>query len=121
MLNSRLQKLESQFIDLEQRLSDPEVIRDQELYQKYSKEHAELNPLIQTFRRYRQAQKELQESQTMLKEETDEELKSLVRDEIQTLREEAASREEELRLLLLPKDPNDEKDVLLEIRAGTGG
>ena len=121
MLNSRLQKLESQFIDLEQRLSDPEVIRDQELYQKYSKEHADLNPLIQTFRRFRQAQKELQESQTMLKEETDEELKSLVRDEIQTLREETASREEELRLLLLPKDPNDEKDVLLEIRAGTGG
>ena len=121
MLNSRLQKLESQFIDLEQRLSDPEVIRDQELYHKYRKEHADLNPLIQTFRRYRQAQKELQESQTILKEETDEELKSLARDEIQTLREEAASREEELRLLLLPKDPSDEKDVLLEIRAGTGG
>ncbi len=121
MLNARLEKLESQFIDLEQRLSDPEVIRDQELYQKYRKEHAGLSPVIQVFRRYRQAQQELQESHTLLKEETDEELKSLVREEIQTLREEAAAREEELRLLLLPKDPYDEKNVLLEIRAGTGG
>ena len=121
MLIARLQKLESQFIDLEQQLSDPGVIRDQELYQKYRKEHAELSHLIQTFRHYRQAQKELQESHSLLKEETDEEIKSLARDEIQTLREEAASQEEELRLLLLPKDPNDEKNVLLEIRAGTGG
>jgi len=63
----------------------------------------------------------LRESHSLLKEETDEEIRSLARDEIQTLREEAASREEELRLLLLPKDPNDEKNVLLEIRAGTGG
>ncbi len=58
MLMARLEKLESQFIDLEQQLSDPTVIRDQEIYQKYRKEHAELSHLIHTFRRYRQAQKE---------------------------------------------------------------
>ncbi len=121
MFLTRLEKLEHQFEDLEQRLTDPEVIRDQELYQKYRKEHADLTPLVQTFRRYRQVQKELADSQALLKEETDEELKALAREEIDTLKNQAASLEEELRLLLLPKDPKDEKNVLLEIRAGTGG
>ncbi len=121
MFLTRLEKLENQFGDLEQKLTAPEVIRDQELYQKYRKEHAELAPLIQAFRRYRQVQKELAESQALLTEEADEELKALAREEIETLKEKAAALEEELRLLLLPKDPNDEKNVLLEIRAGTGG
>ncbi|MBI5237708.1 MAG: PCRF domain-containing protein, partial [Deltaproteobacteria bacterium] len=120
MFSTRLKKLENQFEDLEQRLTDPEVIRDQELYQKSRKEHADLAPLIQTFRRYRQVQKEMADSQALLKEEADEELKALAREEIETLKEKAAGLEEELRLLLLPKDPNDEKNVLLEIRAGTG-
>ncbi|MHB8067573.1 MAG: peptide chain release factor 1 [Desulfobaccales bacterium] len=121
MFSTRLKKIQSQFEDLEQRLTDPEVIRDQELYQKSRKEHAELSPLVQTFRRYRQVQKELAESQDLLKEEADEELKAMAREEIDTLKDRAAVLEEELRLLLLPKDPNDEKNVILEIRAGTGG
>ena len=121
MLTDKLQKLESQFVDLEQQLTDGEVIRDQELYQKYRKEHAELAPLIQAFRRYRQVQKELADSQGLLKEETDEEMKALVREDIQSLKDQAAGVEEELQFLLLPKDPYDEKNVILEIRAGTGG
>ncbi|MEW6388781.1 MAG: peptide chain release factor 1 [Thermodesulfobacteriota bacterium] len=121
MFLDRLTSLEKRFAELEARLGDPEVIRNQEVFQKYRKEHAELAPLVQAFRRYRQAQKELADNQSLLKEETDEELKALIREEIQTLKEETARLEEELRLLLLPKDPNDEKDVILEIRAGTGG
>jgi len=121
MFLNKLEKLASQFADLEQRLTDPEVIRDQELYQKYRKEHAELGPLIQVFRRYQHVQKDLADSQSLLKEETDEEMKAMARDEIASLKEQAASLEEEMRLLLLPKDPLDEKNVLLEIRAGTGG
>jgi len=121
MFSKRLEKIERQFEDLEQRLTDPEVIRDQELYQKSRKEHADLAPLVQAFRRYRQVQKELADSQDLLKDEADEELKALAREEIDSLKEKAAALEEELRLLLLPKDPNDEKNVLLEIRAGTGG
>jgi peptide chain release factor 1 len=121
MFSTRLKKIENQFEDLEQRLTDPEVIRDQELYQKSRKEHAELAPLVQAFRRYRQVQKELADSQAMLKEDTDEEMKDLAREEIDSLKDRAAALEEELRLLLLPKDPNDEKNVILEIRAGTGG
>ncbi len=121
MFSTRLEKIESQFEDLEQRLTDPAVIRDQELYQKSRKEHAELAPLVQAFRRYRQVQKDLVDSQGLLKNETDEELKDLAREDIDTLKDRAAALEEELRLLLLPKDPNDEKNVILEIRAGTGG
>jgi peptide chain release factor 1 len=121
MFFSKLEKLERQFVELERQLTDSEVIRDQELYHKYRKEHAELSPLIQAFRRYRQVQEELADSQSLLKEEADEEMKALAREDIQHLKEQADSLEEELRLLLLPKDPNDEKNVLLEIRAGTGG
>jgi peptide chain release factor 1 len=121
MFFSKLDKLERQFVELERQLTDSEVIRDQELYQKYRKEHADLFPLVQAFRRYRQVQEELADSQGLLKEEADEEMKALAREDIQHLKEQAASLEQELQLLLLPKDPNDEKNVLLEIRAGTGG
>jgi peptide chain release factor 1 len=121
MLKDRLPSLEQRYQELENSLADPEVIRAQDLYQKYRKEHADLTPLIQTFRRYQQVQQELADNQTLLKEETDEELKAYAREEIQVLRDQSAQLEEELRFLLLPKDPNDEKNVLLEIRAGTGG
>lgn len=121
MLTDRLENLEQQYLSLETRLADPEVLRQQEEYLRLSKEHAELTPLVQAFRRYRQLQKELADSQSLLKEETDEELKALAREEIQALREQLQEVEEELKFLLLPKDPNDEKNVILEIRAGTGG
>jgi peptide chain release factor 1 len=121
MFSQRLQTLEKRFLELEGLVGDPEVIKAQDLYQKYRKEHADLAPLVQTFRRYQIVQRELADSQGLLKEETDEELKALAREDIQTLKEQEAALEEELRLLMLPKDPYDEKDVLLEIRAGTGG
>ncbi|MFZ5448004.1 MAG: peptide chain release factor 1 [Thermodesulfobacteriota bacterium] len=121
MLTDRLESLEKRYQELETSLSDPEVIRAQDLYQKYRKELAELTPLVQTFRRFQQVEKELAENQTLLKEETDEELKAYAREEIQALKDQGARLEEELRFLLLPKDPNDEKNVILEIRAGTGG
>ncbi len=118
---NKLEKLAQQLADLEQKLTDPEVIKSQDLYLKCRKEHAELAPLVQTFRRFRQVQKELAESQALLKDEADEEMKALARDEVQALKEQEAALEEDLKFLLLPKDPNDEKNVVLEIRAGTGG
>ncbi len=121
MLSAKLNNIEAQVHDLEQRLADPEVIRAQDVYQKLMREHAELTPLVQAFRRLKQLQKELADSQSLLKEEGDEELKDMAREEVQSLKEQLAQVEEELRLLLLPKDPNDDKNVLLEIRAGTGG
>jgi peptide chain release factor 1 len=121
MLTDRLENLEKQYLALEQRLSDPEVIRAQDVYQKLMKEHAELAPLIQAFRRYRHLEKELADSQSLLKDESDEDLKDMAREEVQSLKEQIGQVEEDLRVLLLPKDPNDDKNVLLEIRAGTGG
>jgi peptide chain release factor 1 len=121
MFSSRLNDLEERFEELERRLSDPEIIRVQEEYQKIAKERSDLAPIVQAFRRYRQVDRELAESQGLLKDEADEELKAMAREEIQSLKAAAARLEEELRLLLLPKDPNDEKNVILEIRAGTGG
>jgi peptide chain release factor 1 len=121
MMLPRLQSLERRFQDLEKLLGDPKVIRVQEEYQKYRKEHADLAPLVQAFRRYQQIQRELTDNQVLLREETDEEFKALAREEIQSLKAQLSALEEELRLLMLPKDPNDDKNVLLEIRAGTGG
>ena len=121
MITDRLESLENRYQELEDALTDPEVIRNQDLYHKYRKEHADLAPVIQVFRRYQQVDKELAENQTLVKEEADEELKAYAREEIQGLKEQAEQLEEELRFLLLPKDPLDDKNVILEIRAGTGG
>jgi peptide chain release factor 1 len=121
MLTDRLESLENRYRELENSLTDPEVIRAQDLYHKYRKEYAELTPLIQALRRCQQVQRELADNQTLLKEETDEEMKAYAREEIQVLEAQAARLEEELRFLLLPKDPLDDKNVILEIRAGTGG
>jgi peptide chain release factor 1 len=121
MLTDRLENLEKQYHDIEQRLSDPEVIRAQDVYQKLMKEHAELAPLVQAFRRYKHLEKELADSQSLLKDESDEDLKAMAREEVQSLKEQIGQVEEDLKVLLLPKDPNDDKNVLLEIRAGTGG
>ncbi len=121
MISPRLEELTEQYTRLEQRLSDPEVIRAQDVYQKLMREHAEITPLVQAFRRYQHLQKELADSQSLLKEEGDDELKDMAREEVQSLKEQLARVEDELRVLLIPKDPNDDKNVLLEIRAGTGG
>jgi len=121
MLNQRLESIEKRYLELEGLVGDPEVIRDQELYTKYRKEHAELAPVVQTFRHLQQVRQELADSQTLLKEEADEDLKELAREDIQRLKEEEARLQEDLRVLLLPQDPFDAKNVVLEIRAGTGG
>ena len=121
MLTDRLESLENRYQELETALTDPEVIKNQDLYHKSRKELSELAPVIQTFRRFQQVEKELAENQTLLKEETDEELKAYAREEIQVLKDQAARLEEDLQSLMLPKDPLDDKNVILEIRAGTGG
>ncbi|OPX19428.1 MAG: peptide chain release factor 1 [Desulfobacca sp. 4484_104] len=121
MFIERLQIIADKFQGLEAHLSDPEIIKDQERYQQYAREHAELAPLIQTFRHYQQVRQELESNQTLLKEESDEDIKALAREEIQQLKTQLSGLEEELRVLLLPKDPNDARNILLEIRAGTGG
>ncbi|NVM22487.1 MAG: peptide chain release factor 1 [Desulfobacterales bacterium] len=116
----KLTVVEERFVNLEKILTDPEVIRDQYLYRQYSKEHAELSKIVSVFRQYKQAARDLQESKDLLNER-DEEIKELAREDIEVLSGRLERLEQELKLLLMPKDQNDDKNIVLEIRAGTGG
>ncbi|KPJ99412.1 MAG: peptide chain release factor 1 [Desulfobacterales bacterium SG8_35] len=114
-------ELESKLSNLEKKLSDPGLIANQREYKKVAQEHAQVTKLAALSSRYRKVNDELAESRKMLEEEEDPELLELVRNEIEELKEKASEIEDDVKLLLLPKDPNDEKNILLEIRAGTGG
>ena len=116
----KLSGVEERFVDVEKHLADPAIVQDREAYQKYVREHGELNKIVTAFRRYKQMLSDLEESQELLKD-TDPEIKDLARDEINKLKLEKEEIEAELKALLLPKDPNDKKNVIVEIRAGTGG
>jgi peptide chain release factor 1 len=117
---SRLKDIESRYRDLEQLLSDPAIVGKQGVYQKYAKEHSDLSLLVETFREYEKIGLRIEEDQALLRE-SDEELRELAREELPQLQESLESLADRLRILLLPRDPNDEKNVFLEIRAGTGG
>ncbi|MBU1744177.1 MAG: peptide chain release factor 1 [Proteobacteria bacterium] len=117
---SRLKDIESRYRDLEQLLSDPAVVGKQGIYQKYAKEHSDLSLLVETFREYEKIGLRIEEDQALLRE-SDEDLKEIAREELPQLKESLESLADKLRILLLPRDPNDEKNVFLEIRAGTGG
>jgi peptide chain release factor 1 len=116
----RLKEIDARYREIESFLSDPEVVNKQPLYQKYAKEHADLYDLVEAFREYEKVRGRIEEGQTLLRE-NDEELKSIVKEELPELRERLNQLEEQIKILLLPKDPNDDRNVLLEIRAGTGG
>ena len=116
----KLKGVEDRFAEIETLLSDPDIVKDQDTYQKYVREHAELNKVVTVFRKFKQILKNIEESQELLKD-GDPQIKDLARDEIVTLTEEKDKLEAELKTLLLPKDPNDDKNVIIEIRAGTGG
>ena len=119
MIN-RLDSVEERFIELEKRLGDPETIFNMEEYKKIAKEHSELAPIVKTYRRYKDILRELEDNRELL-EDRDEEIQQLAKEEIARLKEELAEVEKELKELLVPRDPNDEKNVILEVRAGTGG
>lgn len=116
----KIKEIEDRFKQLENELVRPEIIRDQSIYQKYTKEHSFLSPIINTFRRYQAIKKEIESSQSLL-DDPDPDIKKLAREEIDSLKSSLARLEMDLKLLLLPQDPNDEKNIILEIRAGTGG
>ena len=106
--------------ELAEKVSDPEVINNQPVWQKYIKEMGEMEPIVKAYKEYKKAKSDLEGAKEML-EEGDEEMRELAKMEISELEEKIEAQEEELKVLLLPKDPNDEKNVILEIRAGTGG
>jgi peptide chain release factor 1 len=116
----KLRGVEERFLEIETKLSDLEVVRDREIYQKYVREHAELNKIVSVYRKYKQTLQHIEESQELLRD-GDPEIKDLARDEVEALNQKKEELEIELRAALLPKDPSDEKNVIVEIRAGTGG
>jgi peptide chain release factor 1 len=117
----RLESVEQRYLQLEQELSEPELLDNQKEYQKVTREHADLAPLVDTYRQYRKLSQQIQENQTMLEGESDIEMLELIKLDVARLRKELDEAETELKLMLVPKDPMDEKNVILEIRAGTGG
>ena len=120
MLN-KLKVLEDKYMDLTEKISDMEIINDQKVWQKYMKEHADLEPIVNKYREYKNVLDNLRESKTILEEESDEDLRELAKMEISELEGQVEPLEAELKILLLPKDPNDEKNVIVEIRGGAGG
>jgi peptide chain release factor 1 len=117
----RLKAIEDRYDKLTELLSDPEVLNDPEKLRKYSKEQSDLEETVQTYRQYKEAKKQLQDAKSMLEEKLDPELREMVKEEIGDLEEKIAGLEEQLKLLLIPKDPNDEKNVIMEIRGAAGG
>lgn len=118
---TKLEAIEKKFQELSEKLGDPLVILDRGLYAKIAKEHSELEEIVKTYQEYKKALLQLEENKKFLEIENDPELKELIREEIKSLENKIEKLEKELPLVLLPKDPKDEKNVILEIRAGAGG
>lgn len=117
----KLASLEEKYEELGNLIGDPEVIADLARWQQYVKAHADLTGLVTAYREYKKITREIQEAKTLLEEEDDSELCEMAQTELDELAEKRDSLEQRLKVLLLPQDPNDEKNVILEIRAGTGG
>jgi len=117
----RLDQIEARYEELTNALASPEIINDSAKYQKTAKAHSEITPIVEKYREYKDLKRGIAESKALLAEETDAEMRAYAEEELAKLEARVGGVEEELKVLLLPKDPNDEKNVVLEIRAGTGG
>ncbi len=117
----KLQELERKYEEVSAKLADPSVLSDLPAYQQLARAHAELSSIVETFRRYRKLLLDIEKTRALFDEEGGGELRELAEAELKGLMERREALEQELKLLLLPKDPNDEKGIILEIRAGAGG
>lgn len=117
----KLLRVEERFEEIAEKLSTPEIISNREMLHKLSKEHKELTELVATFRAYRKAKEELQGSRDIIASSSDKEMVELAQEEAHMLAAEMEGLEKQLTVLLMPKDPNDDKNVILEVRAGAGG
>ncbi|MCS6817361.1 MAG: peptide chain release factor 1 [Blastocatellia bacterium] len=120
-LLEKLREVVARYEELGRQLVEPEVLSDSERYVKLLKQQRELEPIVEKYREYERLRRELEQARALLEEETEGELRELARAEVRALEEKLPQCEQELKLLLLPKDPNDERNVILEVRAGTGG
>nr|WP_207706894.1 peptide chain release factor 1 [Alkaliphilus pronyensis] len=122
MMLDKLAFLEEKYIDLSKKISDPEVINNQNEWKKLVKEHSDLEPIVNKYKEYQQAEEALQGAKEILYDKSsDEELREMAKMEMSEMEEKIEAYKDDLKLLLLPKDPNDEKNVIVEVRAGAGG
>lgn len=121
MMFERLSEFVNRHEELSLLINDPDIIADQGKWRALMKEYSDITPIAEKYTEYKNTQKNIEEAIEMLEEKPDEELKSLLKDELSENRERLAEIEEELKLLLIPKDPNDDKNVIMEIRGGAGG
>jgi peptide chain release factor 1 len=117
----KLNELEKKFEELNRQLGDAEISANPAAYQKYAKAHRELSQIVEKFREYKDLLRNIEETKTLVQTEADPEMRKLADEELLALQERVDTCQRELQKLLMPKNPNDEKNVLLEIRAGTGG
>src|SRR5437016_6984294 len=117
----RLDQIEARYEELTNALASPEIVNDSARYQKTAKAHAEIAPIFEKYREYKDLTKGIAESKGVLVDEKDPEMRAYAQEELDQLQSRVSAVEDELKVLLLPKDPNDEKNIILEIRAGTGG
>jgi peptide chain release factor 1 len=116
----RLDQLEARYEELGLQLSDPKIVNDQENYRKVAKQHRDMEPTVEKFRDYRKLRAAVADAKAMLTE-SDPDMREMAQAELAELEPRLTATEEELKILLLPKDPNDDKNIVLELRAGTGG
>ena len=121
MMFERLSEFVNRHEELSLLINDPDIIADQGKWRALMKEYSDITPIAEKYTEYKNTQKNIEEAIEMLEEKPDEELKSLLKDELSENRERLVEIEEELKLLLIPKDPNDDKNVIMEIRGGAGG
>lgn len=117
----KLEFIEEKYQELSEKISDSEIISDQKLWRKLMKEHADLGPIVETYREYKNTLKGIEEAKEIIRDESDEEMRELAKMELSELDEAIEEISLNLKKLLLPKDPNDDKNVIVEIRAGAGG
>jgi peptide chain release factor 1 len=117
----KLNELETKFAELSEAISNPSVISDTNRFRTLMKEHSDLTPIMDSYREYKRLNAEVEDAKILLNEESDEDLRQLANDEIKEGTDEIERISEELKVLLLPKDPNDDKNVIVEIRGGAGG
>ncbi|TCO78781.1 peptide chain release factor 1 [Marinisporobacter balticus] len=117
----KLDFIHDKYADLSRKVSDPEVINKQTEWQKYIKELADIEPIVNGYKEYKETKDGIEEAKSILEESNDEELREMAKMELNELEDKIEDVENQLKLLLIPKDPNDEKNVIVEIRAGAGG
>ena len=117
----KLQAVEDKYLELESLISDPDVITDMKKWQRYNQEHAALLPVVEKFRQYRKVCETLEEDKAMFAEQLEDDFRKMIEAEVAELKVQKELLENELPILLLPKDPNDNKSVIVEIRGGVGG